>query len=103
MKGNKNIDLCVATYGDTKDLDYDLVVIPWGATEPHNLHLPYLTDSILIIDCAYNIMNSANEKAGALKVEPPAKISTANILLTNPRELKGTRRILKGNENSRIC
>ena len=63
----------------------------------------YLTDSILIITCAYNIMNSANEKAGALKVEPSAKISTANILLTNPRELKGTRWILKGNENSRIC
>ena len=44
---NKEIDLSVSCYGKTKDLDYDLVILPWGATEPHNLHLPYLTDCIL--------------------------------------------------------
>lgn len=26
--------------------DYEVVVLPWGATEAHNLHLPYGTDNI---------------------------------------------------------
>lgn len=34
------------TYKATKDTKYDLAVLPWGATEAHNLHLPYATDTI---------------------------------------------------------
>ncbi len=30
-----------------KDEDIKLAVLPWGATEAHNLHLPYGTDTIL--------------------------------------------------------
>ena len=26
---------------------YELVILPWGATEAHNYHLPYATDTIL--------------------------------------------------------
>lgn len=29
-----------------RELEYDLAILPWGATEAHNLHLPYGTDSI---------------------------------------------------------
>lgn len=29
-----------------KDAQFDLAVLPWGATEAHNYHLPYSTDSI---------------------------------------------------------
>lgn len=29
---------------DVRDAGHDVVVLPWGATEPHNLHLPYATD-----------------------------------------------------------
>lgn len=43
----KELDLSVSNYGKVKSLNYDLVILPWGATEPHNLHLPYLTDCIL--------------------------------------------------------
>jgi hypothetical protein len=25
---------------------YDVAVLPWGATEAHNLHLPYVTDNV---------------------------------------------------------
>ena len=35
---NKEIDLSVSCYGKTRELVYDLVLLPWGATEPHNLH-----------------------------------------------------------------
>ena len=43
---DKELDLAVTCYGKVKPLKYDLVLLPWGATEPHNLHLPYLTDCI---------------------------------------------------------
>lgn len=29
-----------------KDTDYEVVVLPWGAFEAHNLHLPYAADDI---------------------------------------------------------
>lgn len=49
---DKELDLAVTCYGKVKPLKYDLVLLPWGATEPHNLHLPYLTDCILSHDIA---------------------------------------------------
>lgn len=47
MDTNKNIDLAISCYGEVKNISYDLAILPWGATEPHNQHLPYLTDCIL--------------------------------------------------------
>jgi creatinine amidohydrolase len=37
-----------ATYKAIKDASYDVAVLPWGATEAHNYHLPYATD---VIEC----------------------------------------------------
>jgi creatinine amidohydrolase len=34
------------TYRATRDTAYDVAVLPWAATEAHNLHLPYSTDTI---------------------------------------------------------
>ena len=31
---------------DVKNTNYELAVLPWGATEAHNYHLPYATDNI---------------------------------------------------------
>ena len=33
-------------YGYVKDHPYEVAVLPMGATEPHNLHLPYGTDTL---------------------------------------------------------
>jgi len=33
---NKELDLSVSCYGAVKDLRYDVAILPWGATEPHN-------------------------------------------------------------------
>ena len=33
-------------YGYVKEHPYEVAVLPMGATEPHNLHLPYGTDTI---------------------------------------------------------
>lgn len=37
--------LSEVNYGYVKDHPYDVAVLPMGATEPHNLHLPYGTDT----------------------------------------------------------
>lgn len=44
---------------DIKDRSFDLAILPWGATEAHNYHLPYSAD---IIESEY-ISISAAEKA----------------------------------------
>ena len=35
-----------ACYAEIKEADYEVAVLPFGATEPHNLHLPYGTDTL---------------------------------------------------------
>lgn len=37
--------LAETNYGYVKDHPYEVAVLPLGATEPHNLHLPYGTDT----------------------------------------------------------
>ncbi|MDR2968464.1 MAG: creatininase family protein [Tannerellaceae bacterium] len=43
----KTANLSTCSYGDTKGRIYDYAVLPWGALEPHNYHLPYATDVLL--------------------------------------------------------
>jgi creatinine amidohydrolase len=51
-KAAQHIDLAIENYGNVKELEYSYAVLPWGATEPHNHHLPYLTDCYLAHDVA---------------------------------------------------
>jgi creatinine amidohydrolase len=50
--------LSEATLKDVRKHKYNVAVLPFGATEPHNLHLPYATDNIEVSEvceraCAY--------------------------------------------------
>ena len=38
--------LAETNYAHVKDNPYEVAVLPLGATEPHNLHLPYGTDML---------------------------------------------------------
>ena len=38
--------LMEANWGQVKDEKYEIAILPWGATEPHNYHLPYGTDNL---------------------------------------------------------
>lgn len=76
---NKEFDLSICNYGTAKDLDYQLAILPWGATEPHNLHLPYLTDAILSHDVAVDAAVKAFEKFGIRSmVMPPVTLGSQN-------------------------
>jgi len=59
MQQNIGIDLSSENYGNVKKNQYAYAVLPWGATEPHNYHLPYLTDCLF----ANAIAKEAAEKA----------------------------------------
>ena len=61
---DKTIDLSVSNLAATRGKHYVMAVLPWGATEPHNLHLPYMTDSILSHDIAVDAAAIAREKYG---------------------------------------
>jgi creatinine amidohydrolase len=37
-----------ATWKSVREIACDLAVLPWGATEPHNVHLPYGTDTFQV-------------------------------------------------------
>jgi creatinine amidohydrolase len=37
--------LAETTWKTVKETAYQVVVLPWGATEAHNYHLPYGTDN----------------------------------------------------------
>lgn len=76
---NREIDLSETCYGRVRDLQYDLAVLPWGATEPHNLHLPYLTDCILAHDIAVDAARKALETCGVCcMVLPPVSMGSQN-------------------------
>ena len=38
--------LAECTWAEVRETAYEVAVLPWGATEAHNRHLPYATDTI---------------------------------------------------------
>jgi creatinine amidohydrolase len=62
--------LAETSWADARDAAYDLAVLPWGATEPHNLHLPYATDVILAGGVATEAARRAWERGARVLVLP---------------------------------
>jgi creatinine amidohydrolase len=54
--------LSEVTWKTVRATDYEVAVLPWGATEAHNFHLPYGTDNH---ECAYVARESARRAAEA--------------------------------------
>ena len=76
---NRELDLCVSAYGVTRNLHYDMAILPWGATEPHNLHLPYMTDCILSHDVAVDAAQAAlDQHQVRCMVLPPVNMGSQN-------------------------
>lgn len=48
LKRMRPFILAETTWKSIKDRKIDLAVLPWGATEAHNLHLPFATDNIMV-------------------------------------------------------
>jgi creatinine amidohydrolase len=73
--------LAETTWKSVKDEKYQLVVIPWGATEAHNYHLPYSTDNIEADAIAAESARIAWEKGGKVIVLPaiPFGVNTGQL------------------------
>lgn len=73
------LNIWQATWGKVKNMKYDVVILPWGAIEPHNYHLPYLTDPILAYEISCESANRACEKSGVhTMVLPPIYLGSQN-------------------------
>ncbi|MDE6165706.1 MAG: creatininase family protein, partial [Muribaculaceae bacterium] len=82
----QTLDLSVSNYGITRNLDYQVAILPWGATEPHNYHLPYLTDAMASHDIAVDSARKALDLYGVrAMVMPPIALGSQN---PGQRELK---------------
>ncbi|WP_165020624.1 creatininase family protein [Dysgonomonas sp. ZJ279] len=78
-------DIQSVSYNDTKDKKFDYAILPWGATEPHNYHLPFLTDCYLAHDISVDAVRKVYERSD-LKgmILPTIPLGTQN---TGQREL----------------
>jgi creatinine amidohydrolase len=64
-----------------RDQKIDLAVLPWGATEAHNYHLPFSTDNVMVEKIAADAAQLAWEKGAKLVVLPviPFGVNTGQM------------------------
>ena len=69
------------TWKAVRDARYDVAVLPWGATEAHNLHLPYATDNIQAEDLAARAAERAWNRGAKVVVLPvvPFGVNTGQL------------------------
>jgi len=72
--------LAEVPYGYVKDNPYDVVVLPLGATEPHNLHLPYGTDTYEVEELAERACAAAFENGARVARSPVIPFGTETNL-----------------------
>lgn len=58
------------TWKSTRSVNYEVAVLPWGATEAHNLHLPYGTDVFIADKLSAEAARIANSEGGKVIVLP---------------------------------
>ena len=77
--------LAETNWKNIKNAKFDLAILPWGATEAHNFHLPYATDNIEADYLAAESAKIAWEKGAKIIVLPtiPFGVNTgqSDILL----------------------
>ncbi|MBN2775210.1 MAG: creatininase family protein [Prolixibacteraceae bacterium] len=61
-----------------KGSNFDIAVLPWGATEPHNLHLPYGTDSLETKEIVKEVVEKAWEEGCKVMMLPTIPFGVQN-------------------------
>jgi creatinine amidohydrolase len=62
--------LSEATWEDVRGSSYEVAILPWGATEAHNRHLPYGTDNMEAEAVAIRAAANAWDKGARVVVLP---------------------------------
>lgn len=73
--------LAETNWKTVKETDYKVAIMPWGATEAHNYHLPYATDNYQVDHVAAAAAKIAWEAGGKVIVLPciPYGINTGQL------------------------
>ncbi len=71
-------DLGRTNYSAVKEQHYEVAVLPLGATEPHNLHLPYGTDTLESRIVGEKICEAAWNRGGKVVLLPTIPYGTEN-------------------------
>jgi creatinine amidohydrolase len=68
--------LAETNYGFVKGCAYDVAVLPMGATEPHNFHLPYGTDTLQAEEIGSQACEAAWNRGAKVVMLPPIPYGT---------------------------
>lgn len=73
--------LSEATWKTVRDTPYQVAVLPWGAVEAHNYHLPYATDNLLCDHVAAQSARLAWDRGARVIVLPtvPFGVNTGQL------------------------
>ena len=76
--------LAESNWKDVKKTIFDVAILPWGATEAHNYHLPYGTDIYEADELAAEAARKAYEKGARITVLPtiPFGVNTGQMNIT---------------------
>lgn len=74
----KGISLSATSWTEIKNKKFDIAILPWGATEPHNYHLPYGTDCILSESVAIDSVVKASKEGVKSIVLPSIPLGSQN-------------------------
>jgi Uncharacterized protein, putative amidase len=75
--------LAESNWKTVKDTPFEVAILPWGATEPHNYHLPYGTDNYETGAIAERAAEMAWKKGAKVVVLPtvPFGVNTGQLNL----------------------
>lgn len=76
--------LSETNYGYTKDNPYEVAVLPLGATEPHNYHLPYGTDCFEGTVVGEQICQEAHQRGAKVVLLPTIPFGTETNMVKFP-------------------
>lgn len=79
--------LAEAPWKTVRETRYQVAVLPWGATEAHNLHLPYATDTIQCDHVAAEAARVAWEAGARVVVLPTVPFGVQTTQLDIPLSL----------------
>lgn len=74
-------DLATQTHAAVRETRWQAAVLPFGATEPHNLHMPYGTDTLQVEELARRACRVAWDKGGRVILLPamPFGVNTNHL------------------------
>jgi creatinine amidohydrolase len=76
--------LAEANYGQIKEQQFEVAVLPVGAVEPHNLHLPYATDVMEADAIGERVCQAAHDRGAKVVLLPTIPYGTESNLMAFP-------------------